>query len=251
MNATSRNSSFQPQLKIEGISKTYGKQKAVNDVTLEIRSGETVGLFGPNGSGKTTIFEALIGFTRPDSGRIWFEGQDITAFPTSARVRLGLGYLPQEAAIFRGLTVSQNLQVALEARPDLSGGQRKAELERLIEEYGLKGISSKQGSSLSGGMRRRVEIIRVLAVKPKVLIFDEPFVGLDPVAVDGIQALMRDLVEEGYSIVLTDHKVREALSMCNRVYFISSGELQLEGSVEDILSSEAVKRQYLGLNFDL
>ena len=251
MNATSQKADFQPQLKIEGISKVYGRQRALSDFTLEVRQGETVGLFGPNGSGKTTVFEILIGFTRSDSGRIWFEGQDITAFSPSARVRLGLGYLPQDAAIFRGLTVSQNLQVALEARPDLSGGQRKVELERLIEEYGLKGCRGNQGGRLSGGMRRKVEIIRVLAVKPKVLIFDEPFVGLDPVAVDDIQSLMKDLVKEGYSIVLTDHKVREALSMCNRVYFLSSGELQLEGSVDDILNSEAVRQQYLGANFNL
>ena len=251
MNAASQNPSFQPQLKIEGISKTYGQQRAVSDLSLELRRGETVGLFGPNGSGKTTIFEILIGFTRSDSGRIWFEGQDITALSPSARVRLGLGYLPQDAAIFRGLTVSQNLQIALEARPELSAGQRKAELERLIEEYGLKGFSSNQGGRLSGGMRRKVEIIRVLAVKPRVLIFDEPFVGLDPVAVDDIQALMRELIKEGYSIILTDHKVREALSLCNRVYFISNGELQVQGSVDDILGSEAVKRQYLGANFNL
>ena len=251
MNAAAQDAGLQPQLKIEGISKTYGGKKVVRDVTLEIGRGETVGLFGPNGSGKTTIFEMLIGFTRPDSGSIWFENQDITEFSPSARVRLGLGYLPQEAAIFRSLTVSQNLQVALEARPDLSGAQRKAELERLIGEYSLKDFRNTQGSRLSGGMRRRVEIIRVLAVKPRVLIFDEPFVGLDPVAVDGIQVLMRDLIKEGYSIILTDHKVREALSMCNHVYFISNGELQARGSVDDILGNEAVRQQYLGANFNL
>ncbi len=251
MNPGSQDRGPEPQLKIEGISKSYGQKRAVSEVSLEIGRGETVGLFGPNGSGKTTIFEILIGFARPDSGRIFFEGQDMTALSPSARVRLGLGYLPQEAAIFRSLTVSQNLQVALEARPDLSGGQRRAELERLIEQYGLKDFRDRQGNRLSGGMRRKVEIIRVLAVKPRVLIFDEPFVGLDPVAVDDIQALMRNLIGEGYSIVLTDHKVREALSMCNRVYFISNGELQLQGSVDDILSSDAVRQQYLGANFNL
>ena len=238
-------------LSAQDISKSFKLRKVVNDLSLEIRSGEIVGLLGPNGAGKTTAFYMIVGLISADSGKILLDGQDLTAQPMHKRARLGLGYLPQEASIFRKLTVEQNILAILENREGLDRAGREEELEKLLDELHVGHVRSSLGISLSGGERRRVEIARALAADPKFVLLDEPFAGVDPISVLDIQRIIKHLCERDIGVLITDHNVRETLGICGRAYILSDGSLIASGSPEEILENHHVREVYLGQEFKL
>ncbi|MEO1202508.1 MAG: LPS export ABC transporter ATP-binding protein [Pseudomonadota bacterium] len=238
-------------LSAEGISKSYKLRQVVKSLSLEITSGEVVGLLGPNGAGKTTAFYMIVGLVAADSGKILLDGQDLTAMPMHARSRLGVGYLPQEASIFRKLTVEQNVLAILEARKDLNRAGREEELEKLLDELHVGHVRTSLGISLSGGERRRVEIARALAANPLFVLLDEPFAGVDPISVLDIQRIIRHLAKRDIGVLITDHNVRETLGICGRAYIVSDGTLIASGPPDEILENHHVREVYLGQDFRL
>ncbi|MFG1432106.1 LPS export ABC transporter ATP-binding protein [Xanthobacter sp. V2C-8] len=233
-----------------GLAKTYGGRKVVRDVSMYVRRGEAVGLLGPNGAGKTTCFYMVTGLVKADAGRIELDGHDVTPMPMYRRARLGIGYLPQEASIFRGLTVEGNIMGVLEVT-EPSRRKRQEEMEQLLEEFKITHVRKSPAIALSGGERRRVEIARALASRPSFMLLDEPFAGIDPIAVGDIQALVRHLTTRGIGVLITDHNVRETLGLIDRAYIIHSGEVLMEGDPDSIVSNPDVRRLYLGEEFRL
>jgi len=238
-------------LSVQEISKSYKLRQVVKSLSVEIKSGEVVGLLGPNGAGKTTAFYMIVGLIKADSGKILLDGKDLTAQPMHRRAKLGLGYLPQEASIFRKLTVEQNILAILENRDDLDRAGREKELENLLDELHVGHVRSSLGISLSGGERRRVEIARALAADPLFVLLDEPFAGVDPISVLDIQRIIRHLCERGIGVLITDHNVRETLGICGHAYILSDGSLIAYGSPEEILENQHVREVYLGQEFKL
>jgi len=238
-------------LSVQDISKSYKMRQVVRTLSLEIKSGEVVGLLGPNGAGKTTAFYMIVGLVTADSGNILLDGQDLTAKPMHERSKLGLGYLPQEASIFRKLTVEENILAILEVRKDLDRAGREKELENLLDELHVGHVRSSLGISLSGGERRRVEIARALAANPLFVLLDEPFAGVDPISVLDIQRIIRHLCERDIGVLITDHNVRETLGICGHAYILSDGSLIASGSPEEILENQHVREVYLGQEFKL
>ena len=233
---------------VYNLGKSYGGRRVVQDVSLYLKRGEAVGLLGPNGAGKTTVFYMITGLVRPDKGVIELAGHDVTALPMYRRARLGIGYLPQEASIFRGLNVEDNIKAVLEVtQPDKA--RRKAELESLLEEFDIARIRKSPSIALSGGERRRCEIARALASQPLFMLLDEPFAGIDPIAVGDIQNLVRHLKQRGIGVLITDHNVRETLDLIDRAYIIHSGHVLTEGTPEEIVANPDVRRTYLGEGF--
>ena len=238
-------------LRALGLSKTFRKRTVVKDLSLEISSGEVVGLLGPNGAGKTTAFYMIVGLIPCDGGQIELDGRDVTRLPMHARARLGLGYLPQEASVFRKLSVADNLLAILETRPGLDDEQRQLKLEELLEELHIGHIRESLGISLSGGERRRVEIARALAADPAFVLLDEPFAGVDPLSVTDIQRIVRHLADRGIGVLITDHNVRETLGICGRAYIVNQGTILASGNAEQILANPDVREVYLGQDFRL
>jgi lipopolysaccharide export system ATP-binding protein len=237
-------------LAAHGVEKSFGGRTVVKGVTLYVRRGEAVGLLGPNGAGKTTVFYMITGLIKADRGRIELDGFDVTALPMYQRARLGIGYLPQEASIFRGLNVEDNIRSVLEVvEPDRR--RREADLDALLEEFNIARLRKTPTIALSGGERRRVEIARALATRPSYMLLDEPFAGIDPIAVGDIQALVRHLTNRGIGVLITDHNVRETLGLTDRAYIIYSGEVLMEGRADDIVNNPDVRRLYLGEEFRL
>jgi lipopolysaccharide export system ATP-binding protein len=233
-----------------GLRRAFQKRVVVEDVSLAVRRGEAVGLLGPNGAGKTTVFYMITGLLRPDGGRIEIDGFDVTHLPMYRRARLGVGYLPQEASVFRGLNVEDNIRAVLEiVEPDRDA--REAELDALLEEFHISHLRKSPSISLSGGERRRCEIARALASRPTFMLLDEPFAGIDPIAVADIQALVRHLTRRGIGVLVTDHNVRETLSLIDRAYIIHSGHVLAEGRSAEIVANPEVRRVYLGREFRL
>lgn len=238
----------------QGLRKTYGKRTVVQDVSLSVDSGEVVGLLGPNGAGKTTSFYMIVGIVHADAGRISIDGTPITALPMHKRAHLGLSYLPQDASVFRRLTVEQNIRAVLELQLDDRGHKLKApaiheQLEQLIEELQIGHIRRNNAISLSGGERRRVEIARALATNPRFILLDEPFAGVDPIAVIEIQRIVQFLKNRNIGVLITDHNVRETLGICDRAYIISEGKVLTSGHPSEIIHNEAVRQVYLGRDF--
>ena len=238
-------------LSVQDISKRYKFREVVKVISLEITSGEVVGLLGPNGAGKTTAFYMIVGLIASDRGRILLDGQDLTALPMHRRAGLGLGYLPQEASIFRKLTVEQNILAILENRQELDRTGREQELDQLLDELHVGHVRTSLGISLSGGERRRVEIARALAANPRFVLLDEPFAGVDPISVLDIQRIIRHLCDREIGVLITDHNVRETLGICSRAYILNDGSLIASGSPEEILANQHVREVYLGQEFKL
>ena len=234
-----------------GLFKRYKARTVVNDFALTLDAGEVVGLLGPNGAGKTTCFYMIVGLVPADQGRIELDGKDITAMPMHARARLGMGYLPQEPSVFRRLTVAENISAVLELRRDLDAKGRARELAGLMEELQVAHVASQAGASLSGGERRRTEIARALASKPRLMLLDEPFAGVDPISVGEIQKIVRHLRTRGIGVLITDHNVRETLGICDRAYILNAGSVLTQGAPEAILANPDVRRVYLGDEFRL
>lgn len=239
------------QLEATHLAKAYKKRKVVRDVSLTVNSGEIVGLLGPNGAGKTTCFYMIVGLIAADKGAIRIQNDDITALPMHERARRGIGYLPQEASVFRKLSVHDNLMGILEMRKELTSEQRKEKLENLLEEFHITHLRDSLGMSLSGGERRRVEIARALASEPTFVLLDEPFAGVDPISVNDIKQTVRHLQSKGIGILITDHNVRETLDICEKAYIVSEGVILADGTPADILANEQVKAAYLGDSFRL
>jgi lipopolysaccharide export system ATP-binding protein len=237
-------------LAAHAIEKSFGARKVVKGVTLYVRRGEAVGLLGPNGAGKTTVFYMITGLIKADRGAIELDGHDVTKLPMYQRARLGIGYLPQEASIFRGLTVEQNIRAVLEV-VEPNKKKREAELDSLLEEFNITRLRKSPSIALSGGERRRVEIARALATRPNYMLLDEPFAGIDPIAVGDIQDLVRHLTNRGIGVLITDHNVRETLGLTDRAYIVYAGEILTEGSPEEIVNDPDVRRLYLGEEFRL
>jgi len=233
------------------VSKSYGGRKVVSDVSVGVRGGEIVGLLGPNGAGKTTTFYMCVGLVAPDSGSITLDGVDITTEPMYQRARQGIGYLPQEASVFRKLTVRDNIMAILETVEFPSQHDREVRLNQLMQELGIAHVAKSLGGSLSGGERRRTEITRALARNPHFILLDEPFAGIDPIAIKEIQGIIAALRNKGIGILITDHNVRETLGICDRAYIMIDGKVLEEGSPEAIASSEQAQRYYLGADFSL
>jgi lipopolysaccharide export system ATP-binding protein len=234
-----------------GLEKSYKKRMVVSSLSLQIESGEVVGLLGPNGAGKTTAFYMIVGLVPCDGGRIELNGEDITHLPMHARARRGLGYLPQEASVFRRLSVADNVMAILETRASLDETARNEALERLLEELHVAHLRDNIGMSLSGGERRRVEIARALAAEPDFMLLDEPFAGVDPLSVHDIQRIARHLAERGIGVLITDHNVRETLGICSRAYIVNQGTVLASGSADEILANPEVRKVYLGQDFRL
>lgn len=239
------------RLSAEGLAKRYKKRPVVQNVSLHVETGEVVGLLGPNGAGKTTTFYMMLGLVNADAGRICLGDHDITALPMHARARLGLGYLPQEASIFRKLTVEDNILSVLQLRKDLKSHEREDILESLLGELNIDHIRRSEGIALSGGERRRAEIARTLATNPKFVLLDEPFAGVDPIAVGDIQSIIRHLQKRNIGVLITDHNVRETLSICTRAYVLATGQVITEGAPDAILNDERARQYYLGEDFRL
>jgi lipopolysaccharide export system ATP-binding protein len=240
----------QGYLAAHAVEKTFGNRKVVKGASLYVRRGEAVGLLGPNGAGKTTIFYMITGLIAADKGRVELDGHDVTALPMYQRARLGIGYLPQEASIFRGLNVEENIRAVLEVvEPDKR--RRERDLDALLEEFNITKLRKTPSIALSGGERRRCEIARALASRPNYMLLDEPFAGIDPIAVGDIQALVRHLTNRGIGVLITDHNVRETLGLTDRAYIIYSGEVLMEGRTDDIVNNPEVRRLYLGEEFRL
>ena len=237
-------------LRAEGLKKSYRKRSVVSDVSLTVESGEVVGLLGPNGAGKTTCFYMILGLVPIDSGKVMLDGQDLTHLPIFRRSRLGLSYLPQEASIFRKLTVAQNIQAVLELQ-GIEAVEIEARLEQLLDDLHVGHLRSSPATALSGGERRRVEIARALATNPRFILLDEPFAGVDPIAVLDIQQIIRFLKTRGIGVLITDHNVRETLGICDHAYIINQGSVLAFGKPEEIIYNEAVRKVYLGENFRL
>lgn len=238
-------------LKALNLAKGYKGRSVVKDVSLAIESGQVVGLLGPNGAGKTTCFYMIVGLVNADRGKIMIDEKDITPLPMHGRAREGIGYLPQEASIFRKLTVTQNIMSILETRKDLDKAQRMQKLEDLLREFHITHIRDSQGMALSGGERRRVEIARALATEPSFVLLDEPFAGVDPISVNDIKHIIEHLRGRGIGVLITDHNVRETLDICEKAYIVSEGTIIAEGGADTILSNQMVKDVYLGHQFRL
>lgn len=238
-------------LAVQHVSKRYRDVQVVRDVSLRVSGGETVGLLGPNGAGKTTCFYMIVGLVPCDKGAITMGDLDLTRVPMHARARLGLGYLPQEASVFRKLSVADNIRSILQFRPDLDNNGIENRLAALLEELHITHLGSSKGMSLSGGERRRVEIARALATEPKFILLDEPFAGVDPISVIDIQRIINHLKERGIGVLITDHNVRETLGICDRAYIVNSGEVIAEGTPDAVLANEHVRDVYLGQSFHL
>jgi len=236
------------KLEARALTKVYGGRKVVNGVDLEIRPGEVVGLLGPNGAGKTTTFYMIVGLIRPDDGRIFLDAEEITRDPMYVRARKGINYLPQEPSVFRKLTVKENILAILETL-DIAGEERKNRLEQLLGELDLTDLASSKAYSLSGGERRRVEITRALVTSPRYILLDEPFAGIDPLAVADIQKIIQKLKSKGIGVVISDHNVRETLSVCDRAYILNEGAVLIEGLPEMIAESKIARKFYLGDDF--
>ena len=237
-------------LAAHAVEKSFGTRKVVRGVSIYVRRGEAVGLLGPNGAGKTTVFYMITGLIKADSGRIELDGHDVTQLPMYQRARLGIGYLPQEASIFRGLTVEQNIRAVLEVI-EPSRKQREMQLDSLLDEFNIGRLRKSPSIALSGGERRRVEIARALATRPNYMLLDEPFAGIDPIAVGDIQELVRHLTNRGIGVLITDHNVRETLGLTDRAYIVYAGEVLTEGHPDDIVNDQDVRRLYLGEEFRL
>lgn len=238
-------------LAAHNLQKRYKKRQILKGVDLYVNNAEVVGLLGPNGAGKTTCFYMIVGLVGADAGKVTLNDKDITAQAMHERAREGIGYLAQEASIFRTLTVTQNIMAVLEMRKDLNKSQRQDKLDSLLEEFQITHIRDSQGISLSGGERRRVEIARALATEPSFILLDEPFAGVDPISVLEIQKIIRHLVARNIGVLITDHNVRETLGICHRAYILSEGKILISGSPETILNDEQARRVYLGENFKL
>jgi lipopolysaccharide export system ATP-binding protein len=238
------------KLYTEQIRKTYRNRSVVDGVSIEVSQGEIVGLLGPNGAGKTTSFYMIVGLVRPDEGRVFLDGTDITKLPMYKRAQLGIGYLPQEVSVFRKLSVEDNILAILEMT-DLSKAQREEKLEKLLSEFSLNHVRTNLGNRLSGGEKRRTEIARALATDPKFVLLDEPFAGVDPIAVEDIQSIVADLKKRNIGVLITDHNVQETLSITDRAYLLFEGKILKSGSAEDLANDEQVRKVYLGQNFVL
>lgn len=238
-------------LSVEGLEKVYGKTHAVRDVSFSMNSGEVVGLLGPNGAGKTTSFYMIAGFIHPTSGNVYINKRGITKLPMYKRAQMGVSYLPQEASVFRKLSVEHNILSILETRKELSKIERAEKLELLIDDLGLQKVRKQQAYTLSGGERRRTEIARSLAIDPKFLLLDEPFAGIDPIAVQEIKGIIRELANKGIGILITDHNVRDTLEITDRSYIMNLGEVLISGSKEELLESELARTIYLGNSFTM
>ncbi|MCH1929446.1 LPS export ABC transporter ATP-binding protein [Shewanella sp. A25] len=238
-------------LKAQNLAKSYKSRQVVKDVSLTVKTGQVVGLLGPNGAGKTTTFYMVVGLVKSDKGNIFIDNDDLTADPMHLRARKGIGYLPQEASIFRKLTVHDNIMAVLQTRKELNNEQRIEELEHLLEEFHITHIRDSQGMSLSGGERRRVEIARALAANPKFILLDEPFAGVDPISVIDIKKIIEQLKSRGLGVLITDHNVRETLDVCEHAYIVSHGNLIAEGTPAEILNNQQVRAVYLGEQFRL
>ncbi|MGB4703725.1 MAG: LPS export ABC transporter ATP-binding protein [Candidatus Saccharicenans sp.] len=239
-------------LKAVGLSKRYGQRPVVDNLTLEVSSGEVVGLLGPNGAGKTTAFWMIAGLLPADSGEVWLDGERLTGLPAYLRARKGLGFLPQEPSVFRGLSVEENLLVVFEnLERKLSRKQQKEKAAQLLEEFGLLLLTKSRADRLSGGERRKLEIARAMAREPAFLLLDEPFSDLDPMAVGDLQGIIKKLKEKGVGILLTDHRVREALEVLDRIYLINNGKIIAQGRAEEVLENKEVREIYLGNGFRL
>jgi lipopolysaccharide export system ATP-binding protein len=238
-------------LEAKNLAKTYKKRQVVKSISLKISSGEVVGLLGPNGAGKTTSFYMVVGLVKLDAGTITLDELDITHLPMHLRANMGLGYLPQEASVFRKMTVSNNILAILQLRKDLEPFQQQQKLEELLEELHINHIRNNLGMSLSGGERRRVEIARALATEPRFILLDEPFAGVDPISVLDIQGIIRHLKDRNIGVLITDHNVRETLGICERAYIINEGEVIAEGDPETLLNNQQVRKVYLGEHFSL
>lgn len=238
-------------LTARNIGKVYGKRAVVSDVSLTVHSNEIVGLLGPNGAGKTTSFYMLVGLVKADSGKIFYDDKDVTLYPMHERARLGVGYLPQEASVFRKLSVADNLRAVLELRKELSKVQREIIIDELLEEFSITHIRDNIGMGLSGGERRRVEIARALATDPEFILLDEPFAGVDPLSVLEIQEIISHLKERNIGVLITEHNVRETLGICDRAYILNAGQVIAEGTSAEIVANKEVRRVYLGENFSL
>ena len=230
--------------------KTYRNRTVVNQVSVDVKQGEIVGLLGPNGAGKTTTFYMVVGLIKPDEGNVYLNDRDITRLPMYKRAQMGIGYLPQEASVFRKLTVQDNIKAVLEMTR-LSRKEQKVKLESLLDEFNLHHVRNNNGDSLSGGERRRTEIARALAVDPKFILLDEPFAGVDPIAVEDIQTVVARLKYRNIGILITDHNVNETLSICDRAYLLIEGSIFKHGTAEELSNDEHVRRLYLGTNFEL
>lgn len=240
-----------PTLKAHNLAKGYKRRPVVIDVSLEVSSGEIVGLLGPNGAGKTTCFYMIAGLVPADNGRVFIDDQEITHLPIHGRARAGIGYLPQEASVFRKLTVSDNILAILETRPDLKRKDRLALLDELLNEFHITHIKDSLGMSLSGGERRRVEIARALATNPQFILLDEPFAGVDPISVNDIKQIVTHLKNRNIGVLITDHNVRETLDICEKAYIVSEGHIIAEGDAATVLNNSKVRKVYLGENFSL
>ncbi|MFM1857911.1 MAG: hypothetical protein RLZ05_971 [Bacteroidota bacterium] len=241
---------MQLKIRTENLVKRYGTRTVVNQVSFDVKQGEIVGLLGPNGAGKTTSFYQVVGLIKPDSGTVYLNDQDITALPMYKRAQMGIGYLPQEASVFRKLSVEDNISAVLEMTT-LSKQEQRHKLESLLEEFRLGHVRKSNGDVLSGGERRRTEIARALAVDPKFILLDEPFAGIDPIAVEDIQAIVAKLKFKNIGILITDHNVTETLSICDRAYLLIEGRIFKHGSAEELAADEQVRKLYLGRNFEL
>lgn len=235
----------------EHLAKSYKSRQVVSDVSLTVNSNEIVGLLGPNGAGKTTTFYMVVGLVRHDQGTIRIDDEDISLLPMHNRAQRGIGYLPQEASIFRRLSVYENLMAVLEIRQDLNAQQRRARADELIEEFNIGHIRDNLGQSLSGGERRRVEIARALVANPKFILLDEPFAGVDPISVIDIKKIIKDLRNRGLGVLITDHNVRETLDVCERAYIVSAGKMIATGTPTEVMNNGQVKQVYLGEEFKL
>jgi lipopolysaccharide export system ATP-binding protein len=235
----------------EGLRKRYKQREVVRDFALTLDAGEVVGLLGPNGAGKTTCFYMIVGLVPADSGRIVLDGHDITAEPMHQRARRGVGYLPQEPSVFRKLSVADNISLVLELRGDLDRAGRRRELDSLLDELQITHVADQIGASLSGGERRRVEIARALAARPRLILLDEPFAGVDPISVGDIQRIVEHLKNRGIGVLITDHNVRETLGICDRAYILNEGGVLAQGAPDALLANPDVRRVYLGESFRL
>ena len=250
MNFSRRMDASEKGLTAQGVGKTYKKRPVVQNVSIRVRRGEAVGLLGPNGAGKTTTFYMIVGLVRPDHGKISLEGHDITALPMYRRARLGIGYLPQEASVFRGLTVEGNIMAALEVvEPDAD--RRDLMLDALLAEFGISHLRRTSALALSGGERRRVEIARALATQPHYILLDEPLAGIDPIAVGEIRDLIAHLKDRRIGVLITDHNVRETLEIVDRAYIMHDGQVLMEGAPDEVVAHQDVRRVYLGERFSL
>ena len=235
---------------VENLHKTYDERAVVDGISFEITSGETIGILGPNGAGKTTLFYMIAGLVAIDSGKIYLSGKELNQKSISERTSLGLTYLPQESSIFNGLTVEANILSALEQRKDLNHKERQKELDSLLEDFGLDGLSKTPGIKLSGGERRRTEIARSVASNPKFILLDEPFAGIDPIAVSDLKSLMHSLNKKGIGVVISDHNVRDTMNICTKVLIVNKGKIIANGEPLEIVNDKLVKEVYLGTDFD-